>query len=454
MQALRTKTAKSLALGLGVLSVALLLGASADQTAQTGFAPDDGRDIPNPERGLYHQFTSQAEADPLTHDMFQPLHEQNMTLILRMYYLKTFRDRALSDKQLDMIENDFAVMRDAGVKCVLRFAYSQAIGEPDAPIDVVLDHMEQLRPILAANADVIATAQAGFVGAWGEWHASTNDLAEPHNAKQIVHAWLDILPESRTVQLRTPRQKWMILDDKSPLTEAQAFNGSPIARLGHHNDCFVSSDTDVGTYEDIENEKRYLGIETRFVSMGGETCALTKFSDPDNARAELENLHFSYLNLGYHPEVIEKWRTDGFFKEVKNRLGYRLSLVSMTCPESARPGGTLPITLTFTNTGFAAPYNPRNVQLILKNADGAHETAIPLQTDPRAWLPGEPIVIQENLQLPEGLSRGNYSVLLALPDPEPGLHDRPEFAIQLANPGLWDAETGRHDLGVTVKVDE
>lgn len=452
MQARKIKTAKRLILCLGVLSAALLLGATAGHTAETSFAPDDGRDIANPERGLYLQFTSQAEADPLTHEMLAPLHEQNLTLMLRMYYLKTFRDRPLSDNQLKMVANDFAVMRDAGVKCVLRFAYSQAIGEPDAPIDVVLDHMEQLRPILAANADVIATTQAGFVGAWGEGHASTNDLAEPENHNRIVQRWLDILPETRTVQLRTPRKKWAFFDDKTPITEEQAFNGTPIARIGHHNDCFVSSDTDVGTYEDIENEKRYLSLETRFVPMGGETCALTKFSDPDNARAEMENLHFSYLNLGYHPEVLEKWRTDGFFKEVRNRLGYRLSLVSMTCPESAKPGGTLPITLTLTNTGFAAPFNPRNVQLILKNADGAHETAIPLQTDPRAWLPDEPIVIQENLQLPDGLSPGNYNVSLALPDPEPGLSGRPEFAIQLANPGLWDADTGRHDLGVSVRI--
>lgn len=434
---------------------AMLIGLDTASLPVKTYAPDDGTAFANPERGLYHQFTSQAEQDPLTLEAVQStLGQDNLTLMLRMYYLKTFRDRPLSDKQLDMIRSDFDIIRRAGVKCILRFAYSQAIGEPDAPIDVVLGHMDQLTPIIRENADVILAAQAGFVGAWGEWHASTNDLADPHNAKQIVHKWLEILPDSRTVQLRTPRQKWMILGDKTAITAGQAFASTPIARLGHHNDCFISSETDVGTYEDIENEKAYLHAETTFVPMGGETCALTHFSDPDNARAEMESLHFTYLNLGYHPEVLDKWRNDGFFQEVANRLGYRLTLESFSAPAAATPGSDLPIQITLTNTGFAAPCNPRSAQLILQHTGNAHETSLPIPAEPRAWLPGKPITIKADLRLPDGLTPGEYRLFLALPDPEPTLRDDPAYAIRLANPGLWDAETGRHDLGVTISVEK
>lgn len=434
---------------------ALLIGLDTAQPTAKTYAPDDGTTFPNPERGLYHQFTSQAEQDPLTLEAVETtLSQDNLTLMLRMYYLKTFRDRPLSDKQLDMIRSDFNIIRQAGAKCILRFAYTQAIGEPDAPVDIVLGHMDQLAPIIRDNADVILTAQAGFVGAWGEWHASTNDLAEPNNAKKIVHKWLEILPDSRTVQLRTPRQKWMILDDKTAITAEQAFQGTPIARLGHHNDCFISSETDVGTYEDIENEKAYLNAETAYLPMGGETCALTQFSDPDNARAEMESLHFTYLNLGYHPEVLDKWRNDGFFREVANRLGYRLSLESFSAPTAATPGGDLPIRITLTNSGFAAPCNPRSVQLILQHTGAAYETILPITAEPRAWLPGEPIEIAEQLQVPDDLPPGEYKLFLTLPDPEPTLRDDPAYAIRLANPGLWDAQTGRHDLGVTLSVEK
>ena len=58
-------------------------------------------------------------------------------------------------------------MRGAGVKCILRFAYAQRIGEPDAPLSVVLGHLEQLAPIVQENVDVIAVVQAGLIGTWG-----------------------------------------------------------------------------------------------------------------------------------------------------------------------------------------------------------------------------------------------------------------------------------------------
>jgi Domain of unknown function (DUF4832)/Domain of unknown function (DUF4874) len=434
------------------LAAVLHLGAGAAYPAEKSFAPDAQQDFTNPERGLYRQFTSQAEADPLELSAVKALRDENISLMLRMYYLKTFRDRPLSEAQLSMIQKDFGTTRRAGVKCILRFAYSQGIGEPDAPIGVVLGHMDQLAPILRANADVIATAQAGFIGAWGEWHASTNDLAEPQNARRIVQKWLDILPPQRAVQLRTPRQKWMVLDSKAPLTARQAYTDTPIARIGHHNDCFVSSDTDVGTYEDAAAEKKYLGLDTRYVPMGGETCAITEFAASDNARAEMANLHFSYLNLGYHPDVLKLWRTDGFLQEVRRRLGYRLSLESARYEAQADPGGEWPVTLTLTNTGWAAPYNPRDVVLILESTDGSAAVQSTLPDDPRLWMPGETATVSATLDIPGDLPTGDYRLYLALPDPEPTLSDRPAYAIRLANPGLWDGATGRHDLGITVRI--
>ena len=435
-----------------IQATCLCLFACSSLAGERTYPADAQQDFPNPERGLYIQFTSQAEADPLTLDALQPLRSDNMTLILRMYYLKTFRDRPLSETQLAMIRNDFAVIREAGVKCVLRFAYTQAIGEPDAPIDIVVQHMDQLTPILQNNADVIATVQAGFVGAWGEWHASTNNLAEPENAKQIVHKWLSALPTQRTVQLRTPRQKWMVFGHKNPLTPDTAFTGEPIARIGHHNDCFLSSDTDVGTYEDIDNEKHYLNLETRFVPMGGETCAKAAYSEPDNARKEMQDLHFSYLNLGYHPDVINAWGDNGYLDEVKRRLGYRLHLESINYDETTRPDGKLKAQLNLTNTGFAAPYNPRLVELILISNENGTEYKTTLPDDPRSWMPGVPITLNATLTIPASAKPGNYSLFLALPDPERALADRPEYAIRLTNPELWNATTGRHNLGITINI--
>jgi hypothetical protein len=47
---------------------------------------------------------------------------------------------------------------------------------------------------------------------------------------------------------------------------------------------------------------------------------------------------------------------------------------------------------------------------------------------------------------------GEYTVLLGLPDPEPRLQQKTEYAIRLANKGLWDQQTGLHDLKQTMTV--
>ena len=49
---------------------------------------------------------------------------------------------------------------------ILRFAYSLAMYEPDAPLAVILQHLDQIKPILQEYKDVIAVLQAGFIGSW------------------------------------------------------------------------------------------------------------------------------------------------------------------------------------------------------------------------------------------------------------------------------------------------
>ena len=47
---------------------------------------------------------------------------------------------------------------------------------------------------------------------------------------------------------------------------------------------------------------------------------------------------------------------------------------------------------------------------------------------------------------------GTYSAALALPDPSASLAGTPAYAVQLANPGAWDATTGRNSLSRTLTV--
>src|ERR1019366_6471559 len=176
--------------------------------AAASYPPSD-LDFPNPERGFYVQQAYEPERGrphPLDPAGLRQARDNGMSL-LRMYWvLSEFRDRPLSPAMLDRVRADFATARASGVKVIGRFAYNFGpTGAPDAPLDRVLAHLDQLGPVLRENADVLAFLEAGFIGTWGEWHDSTNGLMG--HTREIVSKILAALPPDRMLALRYPRLK-------------------------------------------------------------------------------------------------------------------------------------------------------------------------------------------------------------------------------------------------------
>ncbi|MEM8946305.1 MAG: DUF4832 domain-containing protein [Planctomycetota bacterium] len=410
--------------------------------------------FPNPERGFYVQKTARSHGRPLSSQSLQGLRGQSISLILRMYYLKSFRDRPLSNAQLELMRRDFATLRRHGCKCILRFAYSSRLGEPDAPLDRVIQHIGQLEPIIRENADVILVLQTGFIGPWGEMHSSTNGLDSPASIRKIVARLLSALPPDRSLQVRTPMQKRICIESDQPLTVADVGSGSMKARIGHYNDCFLANETDVGTYESgrVKQQKQYLALDSRFVPMGGETCRTSNLITPDYARREFSRMHWSFLHLNYHPQVIATWRKQGFLQEVGSKLGYRLELVSFTCGTSAAHRGKFSFSLMLKNTGWAAPINDRDVFLVAKRDDLRQEYRAKLDVNPRTWLPNQTVDLSGFLGVPKDMPFGEYRLYLSLPDPAPQLAGRKEYSIRLANNGLWDDQEGTNVLHHKISV--
>jgi hypothetical protein len=410
----------------------------------------------NPERGFYHH-TGDCDAtsyDAATLRNYRT--QQNISLVMCVFYLRDFRTSPISTTALDHLQKQFDTVRSAGSKMVLRFAYTDTEDGADATKTQVLAHLDQLEPLLRSNVDVIEVMQSGFVGAWGEGYYTQNfgnngvlTAADWANRKAVHDKILEVLPGTRMVQLRTPNFKRSMYGT-TPVTEAQAYNGSPLARTGHHNDCFLASETDFGTYTDPAVEYPYLEADTRYTAMGGETCAPNPpRSQCPTATAEMAKFHWTYLNVDYHPDVISGFTSGGCRATIERNLGYRLTLVTGTYPATAQAGGTLPISLTVRNDGWAAPINPRAAELVLRSSAG-QLTRVPLKTDPRRWAAGAGNTVTETLTLPATLAAGTYELLLGLPDPL--LKDRPEYAIRTANTGTWDAATGLNKLGATVTV--
>lgn len=105
-----------------------------------------------------------------------------------------------------------------------------------------------------------------------------------------------------------------------------------------------------------------------------------------------------------------------------------------------------------TNSGFASPYNPRDIELILRNTGTGAIHRFPLPIDPRRWGAGETHGFTATVTLPQDVGPATYGAFLNLPDVEPTLRNRPEYSIRLANTGTWEASTGFNSLLRTVTV--
>jgi Domain of unknown function (DUF4832)/Domain of unknown function (DUF4874) len=426
-------------------------------------------DFPNPERGFYVQSdfnqTQNSGVTPQTLEQLRALRAQNFSL-LRMYYvLEPWRDVVLPQALLDRLEIDFSRAREVGIKMIPRFAYNFGMFA-DASLERVLAHLEQLKPVLQKNADVIAFMEAGFVGAWGEWHSSTNGLmnndGSVNNASRaILEKELAILPSTRSIALRTPSYKFAI-SGNTALSAEQAFNGSSKARIAAHNDCFLASESNWGTYKNRQLEMDFYHSDNLFVPQGGETCNSATDAQPyigcNNALTELAYLRFSTLNIGYEQGVLNGWTTGGCMNEIKQRLGYRFVLENAKLPDRVKPGSSLTINISLKNIGFAAPYNPRLFELRLQNTVTGAVVKVKLEggraqnQDPRFWQPAQTYMVNLEVGVPANLSEGDYRVWLALPDPEPNLYPRAEYAIRFANKNTWQA-SGVNDLQHNLKVD-
>ena len=412
--------------------------------------------FPNPERGFYKYSDTNLGSRPNTLNVntLKNYRASNITLLFRYFYLKEFKDKPLSQAALDQIDADMAVIRTAGMKCVMRYAYSSAENEPDAPLNIILQHLDQLKPVLEKNADVIAVLQAGFIGAWGEWYYSSNNLKNATVRASILDKMLEALPEKRMVQLRAPIYKTEYLKRTTPLSRVDAYSGSKAARLGHHNDCFLASTTDYGTYININADKEYISNDALYVPVGGETCPPSGIDPADclKAQSEMQNLRWTYLNEDYYRGVNDRWSTMGCMDNIIRNLGYRFVLHSATYTSKIAPGGTLDVKIKLDNVGYAALFNPRKVEFILRNDDTGEVYFAETNEDPRFWLPGILTEIKLNMGIPKDIPEGLYYLYLHLPDPEPLLYGNPDYSVQFANKDCWEATTGYNNLYQLIEI--
>uniref|UniRef100_A0AB33JS13 DUF4832 domain-containing protein n=1 Tax=Prevotella sp. GTC17262 TaxID=3236797 RepID=A0AB33JS13_9BACT len=415
----------------------------------------DNTEFANPERGFYTQLEGNMTT-PVSESRLRELRNDKKSLVMLMYYMKEYRNADLGKDVIAKLSADLDKVRNTGLKAIIRFAYTNEIDGEDAPLDRILKHLDELKPLFAKNKDVIACAQAGFIGAWGEWYYSTNRLNNTAAYNAVIKKWLEVLPTDRCVQVRTPKYKQDYLNVKAGLTPELAYAGTPAARIAHHNDAFMADENNMGTYADVKVDKAYIAEEGLYLPIGGETCLPSPsaaISTGAAAVTDLSMLHWSFLNDAYDKKVLNKWESEGYMTDIKNKLGYRVSLLRGEYSTKHQPGSDFVCKLSLLNLGYAAMYNPRDIYVVLRSESNNQEYWAKLKEDPRTWKPLRSAKLKLEIALPTDIPAGKYKAFLFLPDPEPTLAKRPEYAVRLANKDMWEEKTGYNDLNVSITVD-
>ncbi len=431
---------------------ALTLGGSLAVSGTTirNYSPDTSN-FANPERGFYKQISVNGTA------LTKARNTDAITLVRTYYRLDNWRDTLLPQSFLDQLDADAKVLRQAGAKYIPRFSYNFPTGDyansPDATLPMLLQHIAQLQPYWRRNADVIFALEAGFVGAWGEWHSSLNLLHLPPANGQILLALLGAMPPDRNVFFRYPGIKRSILGN-TPLADNEAFTASNRSRAGAHNDCLGASPEDWGTYPTnaIQENKDFLHQDNRYVGQEGETCNLSSpRSDCPQMLQDLAYMRWDALNMDYHQGVLDAWKAQGCFETVRKRLGYRFRMIRGELPDTVVAGGPLSFRLNLVNEGWGKLFNYRRANLILRRA-GAPIQSFALSTDPRRWLSDDTVKLDLTVTLPGTLASGTYELLLNLPDTAAALVGDVRYAVRFANAGVWEATTGYNLLNHSVQV--
>lgn len=427
----------------------------------------------NPERGFQkYSITNSSYATTANYSNIS-VNELNswysgtdkVTVIFRYFLLNDFLTSNISQTYLNNIQLDFNRIRTAGLKCIIRFSYSnsQGSGAQQATKAQILAHLNQLAPILNANKDVILSHQAGFIGTWGEWYYTNStefgtdgniNATQWTNRKDVVDAMLAATPISIPIQVRYVGIKKTMYGN-TPLTPSTAYQNTALARIGFFNDAFLNDYGDQGTYEVNSQYQNpvgtpdyiYLSNETKYLPMTGETNGLNPpRTDGANAVLELDYTNWSTLNRDYFQQNITNWTNSNHIDDIKRKLGYRLVLNNSTFNLQ---GANLSVQITLTNEGYARVFKERKVYLVLKNNTTSQKTSFLLNTDCRTWENTANITATVDLS---ALPVGNYTSFLHLPDSESTIASNPKYAIRFANNNVWDATEGMNNLLQTVSI--
>ena len=323
-------------------------------------------------------------------------------------------------------------------------------------IETIKTHVMDMKPIYNDYEDMIIAVEMGMFGPWGEMHSShhstintqLNYPIETSALKHVHSAYMSALPNRRSVLVRRPYYIRQICNNSEPLMPNEAYGDSAKARTGYHNDAYLSSKSEGGTFNhgwSRDQELAYINNMTRYTFFGGEAYGTPNdtYNNANNAMLESKQQHMTYLHRDYYKPIFDAW-SNSVKEDFTRKLGYRFELKSFSHSKEVAPGGILNFILKLQNNGFAAMHLNRPVNLILDNGKTDSQNIryqTTLSVDPRTWTPeAGTITIDRKLRIPATINEGIWQLLLALPDSSAQLQGDERYAVRFANDNVWNAD--------------
>lgn len=416
---------------------------------------ESNQEISNPYKGWYHIYgytlSDQVAIDPASIiSSYQS--DTNTTLAMLEINLMNYPSGDISSTGLSQLDSIFTAWKKSSKQLIVRFLYDwdgKAKQTEPQNVSIVTRHMTQVADIVNKHKDCIYLMQGIFVGNCGEMNNS--NYMSSDNMCMLYAKLASVIDPSIYLSVRTPAHWRTLAQSYTPLSNEQAFSGSPSARLGLFNDGMLGSGNDLGTYGDnsLSQATTYSDKGTRaeeigfqnqlcnYVPNGGEVVLDNPYNDFDRAQKDLSDMHISYLDRDYDAAVLDKWKASNYngsdvfqgsngLDYVTSHLGYRYVIQATNVTFDTWKDSNATLSISMKNTGFSNCYRAFRTSILVKNKQSDQTFEVPVSSDNRFWNSNAVTTFSVPLDI-RNYDIGSYDIYLKVIDPSTGSQ------IKLAN---------------------